>query len=71
MKSTPGTKRENLPEIFPQTHRSFDVTDTDYYMQPDADTSVEQPGPTPTNPRSSNYDLRHDPNPNCNDDYRY
>ena len=59
MKSTPGTIRENSPKIFPQTDRSCDGTDTDHYMQPDADTSVEQPHPTPTNPRSSKYDLRH------------
>ena len=48
-----------------------DGTDTDHYMQPDADNSVEQINPTPTNPRSSKYDLRHNPKPNCNDDYRY
>ena len=39
-------------------------------MQPDVDMSVEQPDTTPTNPRSSKYDLRHNPTPNCNDDYR-
>ena len=33
-------------------------------MQPDADTSVEQIDPTPTNPRNSKYDLRHNPRPN-------
>ena len=40
-------------------------------MQPDADTSVEQIDPMPANPRSAKYDLRHNPRPNCNDDYRY
>ena len=40
-------------------------------MQPDADTGVEQTDPTPTNPHSSKYDIRHNPRPNCNDDYRY
>ena len=53
MRSTPGTIQEKSPEINPQTDRSFDGTDTDHYMQPDADTSVQLPGPTPTNPRSS------------------
>ena len=71
MRSTPRTIREKTPEIIPQTDRSYEGTDTDHYMQPDADTSVEQLDPTPTNPRSSNYDLRHNPDPNCNDDYRY
>ena len=71
IKSTPGTIRKNSPEIFSQTNRSYDGTYMDQYMQPDADTSVEQPNPTPTNPRSSKYDLRQNPKPNCNDDYRY
>ena len=68
MRSAPGTKRENSPEIIPQTERSYDGTDTDHYMQPDADISVEQTDPTPTSPRSSKYDLRHNPTPHCNDD---
>ena len=71
MRSTPGTIRENSPEIIPQPHRSCDERDKDHDTQPDADTSVEQPEPTPTNPRSSKYDLRHNPKPHCNDDYRY
>ena len=71
MGSTPGSIRENSPEIIPQTDRSYDGTDTDHYMQPDADTSIEQRGPTPTNPCSTKYDLRHTPKPNCNDDYRF
>ena len=71
MRSTPGTIRENSPEITPQPDRSYDGTDMDHYMQPDADTSVEQLDPTPTNPRSSNYDLRLNPKPSCSDDYRY
>ena len=70
-KSTPGTIRENSPEIIPQTNKSYDGTDTDHYRQPDADTSLEQPDSTPTNPRGSKYDLHHNPKPNCNDDYRY
>ena len=70
-RSTLGTIRESSPEIIPQVDRSYDGTDTDHYMQPDADTGVEQKAPTPTHPRSSKYDLRHNPKPNCNDDYRY
>ena len=53
MRKTPGTIRENFPELIPQTDRSYDGTDMDHYMHPDADTSVEQPYPTPTNLRSS------------------
>ena len=45
--------------------------DTDYNTQPDADASVEQLDPAPTDPHSSQYDSRHNPKPNCNDDYRY
>ena len=71
MRSTPGIIRENSPEITPQTARSYDGKDTDHYMQPDADISVEKLNPTPTNPRSSKYDLRHNLKPNCNDEYRY
>ena len=50
MRSTPGTIREDSPEIIPQTDRSYDGTDTDHYMQPDADSTVEQPDSTPTDP---------------------
>ena len=53
MRSTPGTVRQNSPEITPQPDLSYGGTDTDHYMQRDADTSVEQLDPTPTNPRSS------------------
>ena len=69
-RSTPGTIQEDHSEILPHTRDIDDGTDTDHYMQPDADTGVEQIDPTPTNPRSSKYDLRHNPRPNCNDDYR-
>ena len=71
MRSTPGTIRENSPESIPQADRSYDGTDMDHYMQPDADTSVEQPDPTTANPRYSKYDLPNNATPNCNDDYRY
>ena len=40
-RSTPRTIRESSPEIIPQADRSYDGTDTDHYMQLDADSSVE------------------------------
>ena len=70
-RSTLGTTQEDSSDIFPHTDEMGDGTDTDHYMQPDADNSVEQIDPTPTNPRSSKYDLRHNPRPNYNNDYRY
>ena len=71
MRSTPGTKPGNSPEIIPQPDTTYDGRDMDHDTQPDEDTTVEQLDPTPTNPRRSKYDLRHNPKPNCNDDYRY
>ena len=71
MRSTPGTTHECSPDIFPQTNEVSDVTDTYPHMEPDVEPSSEQPGNSPTNPRSSKYNLRHNPRPNCNDDYRY
>ena len=71
LRSTPGTRLEKSPEIIPQPETTYDGRDVDHDRQPDADTSVEQPDSTPTNPRSSKYDLRHNPKTNCNDDYRY
>ena len=70
-RSTPGAIHEESSEILPHADDIDDGTDTDHYMQSDADTGVEQIDPTPTNPRSSKYDLRHKPRPNCNDDHRY
>ena len=70
-KSTPRIIRENYPENIPQADGSCDGRNVDHDAQPDANTSVEQPDLTPTNPRSSKYDLRHKRKPNCNDDYRY
>ena len=70
-RSTPGTIQEVSSNIAPHTDEMADGTETDHYLQPDADNSVEQTDPTPTNPRSSKYDLRHNPRPNCIDDYRY
>ena len=59
------------PEIFPCTDEVSDVTDMCPHMEPDVETSSEQPQKSPTNLRSSKYNLRHNPKPNCNDDYRY
>ena len=56
------------PEIFPRTDEASDVTDTCPHMEPDVESSPEQPQNSPTNPRSSKYNLRHNPKPNCNDD---
>ena len=70
-RSTPGTIQEDSSDILPHTDYIDDGTDTDHHMQPDADTNVEQIYSTPTNPRSSKYGLRHNPRPNCNDNYRY
>ena len=70
-RSTPRTIQEDSSDTLPHTNEITDGTDTDHYMQPDADISVEEIDPMPTNPRSSKYHLRHNPRPNCIDDYRY
>ena len=67
----PGTIHEHSPEILPHTDEIGDGTDTDHYMEPDTELDVEPFSPTNINPRSTSYDLRHNPKPNCNDDYRY
>ena len=71
LKNTPGKPHVCSLEIFPNTDELGDVTDTCPLMEPDVETSSEQPQNSPTNPRSSKYNLRHNPRPNCNDDYRY
>ena len=71
MRNIPGEPHVCSPEIFPNTDELGDVTDTCPHIEPDVDTSSEQPQNSPTNPRSSKYNLRHNPKPNCNDDYRY
>ena len=70
-RNTPGTTHECSPESFPQTDEVSDVTDTYPHMEPDVEPSSEQPKNSSANPRSSKYNLRHNPKPNCNDDYRY
>ena len=71
IRNTPGNPHVCSPEIFPNTHELGDVTDTCPHTEHDVGTSSEQPQNSPTNPRSSKYNLRHNPKPNCNDDYRY
>ena len=71
MRNTRGTTHECSPEISLPTDDTSDVADTYTHMEPDVGTSSEQQGSSPSNPRSSKYNLRHNPIPNCNDDYRY
>ena len=71
MRNTPGNTHECSPEIFPHTDGGSEVTDTYPHMEHDVESSSEQPRNSPTNPRSSKYNLRDNPKPNCNDDYRY
>ena len=71
MRNTLGNPHVCSPEIFPCTDEVNDVADTCPHMEPDVESSLEQPKNSPTNPRSSKYNLRHNPKPNCNDDYRY
>ena len=71
MRNTRGTSHECSPEIFPPIHDTSDVADTYTHMELDVGTSSGQQENSPSNPRSSNYNLRHNPKPNCNDDLRY
>ena len=71
MRNTPGTTQECSPEIYPQIDEVSNVTDPYPHVEPDEEPSSEQPETSPTNPRSSKYKLRHNPKPNCNNDYRY
>ena len=66
--TNPGTIQDDSPEILPHTDEIGDGTDTDHYMEPDAEVDAEPFSPTIINPRSTKYDLRHNPKPNCNDD---
>ena len=71
MRNTPGKPHVCSTDIYPKTDAPGDVTDTCPHMEPDVETSSEQPQNSPTNPCSSKYNLRHNPKPNYNDDYRY
>ena len=53
MRNTPGITPEISPENIPQPDGSSDGRDVDRDTQPDADMSVEQLDPMPTDPRSS------------------
>ena len=67
----PGTSRDCSLESFPSADGLFDGTDRYRYTERDKEMGLEQHHPIPTNPCSSNYDLRHNPKLNCNNDYRY
>ena len=69
--NTIRTAQECPLVFFPQTEELCDVTDTYPYMEPDTETSSGQPNKIPTNHRTFKNTLRHNPKPNCNDDYRY
>ena len=71
MRNTPGKPHVCSPKFFPNTDELGDVTDTCPHIEPDVETSSKQPENSPTNHRSSKYNLRHNPKPNCNDDHRY
>ena len=71
MRNTPGKPHVCSPKICPNTDELVNVTDTCPHMEPDVETSSEQPQNSPTDPRSSKYNLRQNPKPNCNDDYRF
>ena len=64
MRNTPGNPHVCSPEISPNTDELSDVTDMYPHMEPDVGTSPEQPQNSPTKPRSSKYNLRHNPKPN-------
>ena len=70
-RNTRGTTHECPSEISPLMDETSDVEDTCTHAEPDVGTSSEQQRNSPSNPRSSKYNLRHNQKPNCNDDYRY
>ena len=71
MRKTPVNPHVCSPEFFPCTDEVSEVTDTCPHMEPDVESSSEQTENSPTNPRSSKDNLRHNPKPNCIDEYRY
>ena len=71
MRNTRGTTHECSPEISPPIDETSDVADTYTHAESDVGTNSEQQRNDPSKPRSSKYNLRHNPRPNCNDDYRY
>ena len=71
MRNTPRTAQECSPEIFPHPEHLCDVTSTYPDIEPDLVISWEQPNKSPTKTSSSRYNLRHNTEPDCNDDNRY
>ena len=71
MRNTQGIPHVCSPEVFPPADEISEVADTCTHVEPDVGTSLEQQRNSLSNPRSSKYNLRHNPKPNCNDDYRY
>ena len=69
MRKTPGNPHVCSAEFFPCTDQVSDVTGTYPHMEPHVETNSEQPENNSTNPRSSKYNLRHNPKPDCIDDY--
>ena len=55
IRNTPGNPHVCSPEIFHCTDEVSDVTDTCPHMEPDVESSSEQPEKSPTKPRSSKY----------------
>ena len=53
MGNTPGNPHVCSPEFFTDTGEVSDVTDTCPHIEPDVESSSEQPQNSPTNPRSS------------------
>ena len=64
MRNTPGNPHVCSPEISSRPDEVSDVTDTCPHMEPDVESSSEQPPKSPTNPRSSKYNFRHNPKRN-------
>ena len=60
-----------FPSSLPQSYRFCGGTDTDPYMEAAAELRSAQPNFTPTNFRSTKYEIHPNPKPNYNHDYRY
>ena len=67
--STPPT-RDISPDFFPQTKGLCVRSDTDQYIEPDAELCSEESNSNRTNARSTKIDLCFNPKTNCNGDYR-
>ena len=68
---TPAIARKRSHEVLSHTEELCDVNATYPHMEPDAETSLQQPNNSLPNPRSSKYNVPHNPKPYCNDDYSY